>query len=84
MLESLLFGNFYQAFRFNPLLFILLPFGAVLLIDWSITRRNVSHNRKALVDRVPEWVWIGLIVIAVLYGILRNLAPFSFLAPTDI
>lgn len=82
MLEALLFGEFYQAFRFNPLLFVLLPFGVGLLIDW-LMRHNVDH-KTALVNRIPEWIWVVLIIIAILYGVLRNLAPFSFLAPTQI
>lgn len=82
MLEALLFGEFYQAFRFNPLLFVLLPFGVGLLINWLMCY-NVDH-KTALVNRIPEWIWVVLIIIAILYGVLRNLAPFSFLAPTQI
>lgn len=82
MLEALLYGNLYQALRFNPLLFILLPFGVVLLIDWLL--HDKTQCSTALVNRIPKWFWIGLIIIAITFGILRNLPIFEFLAPTAV
>lgn len=82
MLEALIRGNFYQALRFNPLLFILLPFGTALFIDWLL--HDKTQRSTALVNRIPEWFWIGLITIAITFGILRNLPMFEFLAPTVV
>lgn len=81
MLEALVMGNFYQAFRFNPLLFVVLPFGVLLLIDYC---RHRSQPSDALVKRIPEWFWVSYIILAIIYAVLRNLAAFSFLAPTQL
>lgn len=81
MLIATLTGNFYQAFRYNYLLFILLPFGVILSVDFLISRWK---GRTSLLTRIPDIVWIVLIVILIIYGIARNLPWFSFLAPIEI
>lgn len=104
LLFSIMSGDFYHAFRYNPLVFILLPFGAFLVIDYLITAMKSGDastsaltdaskdspaalsmhqsSRKALVDRIPETFWIILVIVALLYGVIRNLPWFAFLAPT--
>lgn len=81
MLIATLTGDFYRAFRYNPLLFIMLPFGVILLVDFLLSKWK---GRTNLLMRIPNMVWIVLIVILVVYGIARNLPWFSFLAPTEI
>ena len=79
MLYKIITLDFYQAFRYNPLLFVCFPFILFLLIN------NIySHikNKKALYKKIPELVWYILIIIFIIYGILRNFIPF--LAPTHI
>lgn len=81
MLLALMHGEFYQAVRYNALLLSLLPFGVWLLGD------SIYHTMKGgnkVVDRIPEWFWALLIVAALLFGLLRNLDTFSFLAPTAL
>ena len=78
MLLSLLKLDFYGAFRYNPLLFILLPIGLYLYIDYLI------RKDKSLYKKIPEKVWYVVIVIFIIYGILRNIKAFDFLAPTTI
>lgn len=73
MFRSLLHGNFYQAFRFNPLLFIsLIMYLIYLLLDKKITKK------------LEPFIWYFLIGIFIIYGILRNIPFFKFLAPTII
>ena len=79
MLESLVSGKFYQAFRFNPLVFLLLPFGIGLFGDYLYNR---VRGRQPLINRLPEWFWVTLILVALVFGLMRNLGPFKFLAPT--
>lgn len=78
MLYSIVTFNFYQAFRYNPLLFIFLPFGMYLYVDF------LFRNDKSLLKKIPDKFWYVIIVILIIYGILRNIPFFSFLAPTKI
>lgn len=75
MLLSLLKLDFYSAFRYNPLLFISLPIGLYLYIDYLIKKEN------SLYKKIPEKFWYIVIVIFIIYGILRNIEVFDFLAP---
>ena len=79
MILSLFQLDFYQAFRFNPLLFVLLPFFIVLA---TIQYKRWLFNQKYL--KIPNYVWNSILIITILFGILRNLEAFSFLAPTLI
>lgn len=63
--------EFYQAFRYNALATILLPFSFFYLI-----------LQKKI--KIPNIVWYALLAITIIFGILRNIEIFSFLAPTNI
>lgn len=71
---SLLKLNIYQAVRYNSLI-ILFPF---LLINYIYT--YVFNGKK----KVPQFIWIIILVIVILYGVLRNIPKFSFLAPVVV
>lgn len=81
MLAAILTGDFYQALRYNPLICILLPLAIVYLVDYLI---NQARGRKSLLVRTPNWFWISMIVVLVIYGIMRNLSWFKYLAPTEV
>jgi len=81
MLAAILTGDFYQALRYNPLICILLPLAIVYLVDYLI---NQARGQKSLLVRTPNWVWILMIVVLVIYGIMRNLLWFEYLAPTEV
>lgn len=81
MLLAILSGDFYQAFRYNPLLFILLPFAAIFFANWAYAKYN---GKTSWCEKIPEWVWVALAIIIVIYGVLRNLPTFDYLAPTCI
>ena len=68
--HSLLHGDFAAAFRFNPLLFTLLP---AIGLAW-VVYRPASWSVVS-----PKWIWVLLGVI-IGFGILRNLpvAPFKY------
>ena len=79
---SILELDFYKAFRYNPLIFILLPFLCSYVIYklyiWILDRKdNVTNKLKGY----PMYI---LIIILIGYGILRNISYFSWLAPTEI
>ena len=74
--------NFYQAFRYNPMWFCCLPFLSVIGIDALIA---YLYKRKTKIARkIPMFVWIILMALFIVFGVLRNLEPFSYLAPTEI
>ncbi|MEG1458231.1 MAG: DUF2752 domain-containing protein [Acetivibrio sp.] len=74
----LLQGDLYTAFRYNPLVFCLLPFLGMYIVGQI---KNYILGRPS---RIRQWelvLWKVLAVTLILYGILRNLPGFSFLAP---
>ena len=79
MIISFIHLDFYQAFRWNPLLFIFLIIGIIYLIIDII----VYFRKKVIL--VPNLkVWIGLVIILVIYMIIRNIDIFSYLIPTKV
>ncbi len=79
MLLSILRGNFYQAFRYNPLIFILLPF---LIIYYLYNLCCSVKQKKSKLTRLEPGIWYVLITIFLIYGVLRNIPFFDFLKPT--
>ena len=78
MFFAILHLEFYQAFRYNPLVFILLVISIIYLIVKLILKR-FNINLK-----IPKFVWYILLAIVIIYGILRNIPLFSFLSPTEV
>ncbi len=79
MIRSILHFEFYQAFRYNPLVFILLfPFGGVILAEFIYFIKN-----KKLFN-ISNKIYIILAIVIFLYWILRNIPFFSWLLPTVI
>ena len=74
MFLSLFKLDFYQAFRYNPLVFILLILSIVYFLVKKIGKLNFKF---------PNYIYY-LLVIVIIYGILRNIPLFSFLAPTEL
>ena len=79
MLLSILKLDFYQAFRYNPLIFIMLPFIIFLYIEKTYSE---TKNKKSISKKIPNYVWYIILIIVLLYGILRNIIPY--LEPTVI
>lgn len=83
-LYSILHLDFYQAFRYNSAVFILLPvfavYLAIRLIDWVVTGKN-------RIDRhIPTALFIVIFILVLIYGIVRNIPvyPFTLLIPTVV
>lgn len=78
MLIAILKGDFYGAFRYNPLLFISLPFFTFYYIESNLRKDySIFYNHE-------KTLWIVLIIIFLVYGILRNISAFNYLIPTPI
>ena len=81
-LISLFKLDFYQSFRYQPLLFILYP----ILLPYMIYIIYVSllNKKDQITPKIPQKLIYIFIFVLILYGILRNTQYFSFLAPTKI
>ena len=71
--------NFYQAFRYNQLIFIVLPFIVFILVNYIY---SLKYKKIPLIKKIPEFVWYIFIVVFILFGIIRNIFPYF--APTKI
>ncbi len=75
MIFSLINFDFYQAFRFNPLVFILLiGFFIWKLLEILFQKKIVLNNK----------ITYTLLIIVITFGIMRNIPLFSYLLPTVI
>lgn len=79
MIISLLHGDIYQAFRYNPFLFILLIIGILFYIYMIIV-----YIKKKVIVLPSKYIWIAIIILLIIYMILRNISLFSFLIPTEV
>lgn len=72
MFFSLIELDFYHAFRSNPLVFVLLCLYLIYLIFKVVLPKDL---------KIPNSIYYVLLVIVILFGILRNISIFDFLAP---
>ena len=79
MFLSLFKLDFYQAFRYNPLVFILLILG---IIYWLI--KIICQKFKNINLIIPNKIWYVLLIIVIIFGIMRNIPFFDYLGPTNI
>ncbi len=79
MLISMIKLDFYQAFRYNQLLFIFSPFILFLIINYIYC---TFKKKESIYKKIPEKVWYILLTITIIYWILRNI--ISYLAPTMV
>ncbi|MBP1991603.1 hypothetical protein J2Z66_003210 [Paenibacillus eucommiae] len=70
---SLLRLDFVQAFRYNPLVFILLPLYVIYFIAKKKQMRLVSNGIMTI-----------MLILTLAFGLLRNIPMFDWLAPTEI
>lgn len=79
MILSLLKFDFYQAFRWNPFLFSVIPlfliYGIIYYFCWL-------YDKK--IPRLPNIVWNILLILAIIFMVLRNIPLFEYLKPTFI
>ncbi len=75
MIFSIIKLDFYQAFRYNPLLFILSILYIIFVVERVIRKKDYKVSNKAA---------IVILVILILYAVARNIPAFSYLAPTVV
>ena len=81
-LRSILHFDFYQALRYNAIFTLCLPLFAVYFGGLSISYIRFGKDRVS--EKISmKIVWI-FIALALIYGVLRNVPAFSFLAPVTL
>lgn len=79
MVKAIFHLEFYQAFRYNPLLFILLIMGLFYLLYMLI----IYYKEKIVIKPSNKSI-VFFIILLVIYMILRNIPTFSYLIPTKV
>lgn len=81
---AILHGQLYQAFRYNPVLVVLLPwlvlYYALCGIQWLI------YGKERVSSHIPGWIPKVILMMLLLYGVIRNIEayPFILLAPAAV
>lgn len=76
---SLLKGNIKSSFQYNPLFFILIPFLSFEIIYKIYI--YLANKEDKITKKIPNVVWIVLLIITISFGILRNIKGFEYLRP---
>ena len=79
MIKSILKFDFYQAFRYNPLCFILF----IISIPYFIYK-TIIYIKTGNIKLPSLKLLIIIIVILFIYMVLRNIPKFDYLIPTKI
>ncbi len=79
MILSILHLDFYQAFRYNPFLFILLIIGLIYLIIMLII-----YKKKKVFILPSKNTWIIILILLIIFALLRNADAFIYLIPTEV
>lgn len=82
MIFSIFKLEIYQAFRYNPLVFCMVPFILFYFIDMVI--KWIKGDNNYLYQKINDKVWLILLIITITFGVLRNIPLFKFLIPTII
>jgi len=77
MFQSILEGNFYQAFRYNSFLFISINLFIIYFLISLFIPIKISNRNKLIILSC-------FLILLLTYGVLRNLEIFSFLSPTAL
>ncbi|MBQ9013891.1 MAG: DUF2752 domain-containing protein [Bacilli bacterium] len=79
MIKSILKLDMYQAFRYNPLMFILSIFILVYAIYFIY-----NYIKNGTLKLPPLKIIIIIIIVLILYMVLRNISYFYYLRPTQV
>lgn len=79
MIESIIKLDFYQAFRFNPLVFIFLLI--FMIYGIYITICKLIHKNYYKLKNIDLLI---ILILIILFMILRNIPGLEYLKPTNI
>lgn len=81
MIISIFKLEFYEAFRYNPYVFIIFPFLVIYELFYII---KLITGKETFIHKIPKIIWYILLILAILFGILRNIPGFEYLLPGGI
>ena len=67
---ALLKLNIHEAFISNPLVFIYMPF--IIFYFVYLDYLYIYDKKDKILNKIPNYIWIILIIITLIYGIFRN------------
>ena len=68
---ALLHFDFREAFISNPLVFIYMPF--IIFYFAYYDYLYIFEKKDKIIKKIPNWIWIILIIITSAYGVVRNI-----------
>lgn len=68
-----------KAFRSNQLVFILLPF--IALYFFYNIYLYIFDKKDTIMKKIPNYIFIIILIIVIAFGIVRNLDGFEYLRP---
>ena len=81
-LRSALHLDFYQAIRYNAVFTLALPFFAVYFGSLAVS--YIRFGKDRISGKISMKIIYIFVAVALVYGILRNIPAFSFLAPVNL
>ena len=73
--------DIHAAFRYNPLVFCLLPFATVFGVRYAVSYVKTGRTEA---DKLETVLLVITMILTVAFWVLRNLPTLSFLAPTVV
>ena len=83
MFISIIKLEFYQAFRYNSLIFIYLVFIVLSIIYIIFYKLFNKKNKIKNILKFNKFIYT-ILIITIIFGIIRNINIFSYLKPTLI
>ena len=78
-IRSLFSLDIVKAFEYNMFIVSILPILIICGIDKLIA--YIRNKKTFFYDKIPDFFWYSLIIIAVIFCVLRNIEGFEFLRP---
>lgn len=79
-LYSFMMLDFKNSFKDNILLIFLFP--TILYYMWHLTKEYILTGNFISLDNIfPKWLLIMVLIIALVYGCVRNIEFFSWMQP---
>ena len=79
LLFALIHGHIKEAFMYNQLVFIMLPF-LLFYVVYSVYL-YITDKKDNIISRIPKFVFVILLIIVLAWGVIRNLSFFPYLRP---
>ena len=79
MIFSMFQLDFPKAFRYNQLMFIMFPF--LLFYIGVQIRTYIRGEKENLFTRIPNYIYVIILIIVLAWGVVRNIPAFPMLRP---